>query len=74
MEVGGGWALGKMVGKEDGGEVLDISGKVIGVGDLCVLYFSVSLHSSSYVLTSSFSLVSPCAMILNHREKGIKKL
>jgi hypothetical protein len=30
MEVGGGWALDKMVGKEDGGEVLDISGKVIG--------------------------------------------
>jgi hypothetical protein len=29
--------VGKMVGKEDGGKVLDISRKVIGVGQVCML-------------------------------------
>jgi hypothetical protein len=48
-----------MVGKEDGGLVLDISGKVIGVGQLCMLFFSGSLIRGSYLCIASVFLDIP---------------
>jgi hypothetical protein len=45
-----------MVGKEEGGEVLDISGKVIGVGQLCLLFFSGCLIGGSHVCIVSVFL------------------
>jgi hypothetical protein len=62
-EAGGGWALGKMVGKEMG-EVLDISWNVIGVGQLWVLFFSGSLIRGSYVCIIFVFLDSPAFQAL----------
>jgi hypothetical protein len=42
MEVGGGWALGKMVGKEDGGRCWTLVGRSLGLGTYAC-YVSVFL-------------------------------
>jgi hypothetical protein len=44
-EVGGGWALDKVVGKKNG---RGIGGKVIGAGKLCMLFFSGFLIGGSH--------------------------